>query len=264
MGIAFSKPPVNEVVAGQAFVPRADLLIPHLGEFWASRLKGQYPRVAHAVPVTSANEPPFCDPLTGVPLPRLWFIGQEETRMVQLQQDRIYANWRRLKVSDEYVRFPAVRDEFIRVLDEFNQYVEVTTGVRLKPVRYELTYVNMLRKGDEYGDVTDLSNVFRDFGWQPGARFLSHPSKLGARFEFALPNEFGTLTVAADPVRKNDTEEDLYRFQLAAVAPIEVAGRIDFAQWIEAAHDQIVRGFKDLTTSQMHAHWGLIPEEGQE
>ena len=38
----------------------------------------------------------------------------------------------------------------------------------------------------------------------------------------------------------------------------------DVKQWIETAHDQIVRGFKDLTTSQMHAHWGLIPEEGQE
>lgn len=261
MGVTFSKPPVNEVVLGQVFVPRADILVPHLGEFWTTRLKDRYPSVAHAVPVTAPNEPPFSDPLTGVPLPRLWFIGQAATQMVQLQQDRLYANWRRLGQDDEYVRFPAVRDEFLRVFALYNEYVSGVTGEPLKSVRYELTYVNMLRKGNEYNDVTDLAEVFQDFGWRKVSRFLGQPSKLGARYEFDIPGDLGTLGVTADPVRHNQTSEEHFRFQLAAMAPVEVVTKVSFLDWVETAHSQIVRGFKDLTTPTMHKHWGLVPDE---
>jgi uncharacterized protein (TIGR04255 family) len=260
MGISFSRPPVNEVVVGQVFVPRADLLIPHLGEFWATRLKREYPETAHAIPVMTVNEPPYADPLTGIPLPRVWLIGHEKTRMVQLQQDRLYANWRRLRSDDQYVRFPAVRDEFLRVQLLFDEFVVATTKESLKPVRYELTYVNVLRKGVEWNDILDLSNVFRDFGWRATDRFLQVPTRLGARFEFNLPGDVGILSVTADPARDNTTQEISYRLQLSAAAPVDVVSRLSFAAWLDVAHDQIVRGFKDLTTQAMHEHWGLIPE----
>ncbi|KNZ31231.1 MAG: hypothetical protein AD742_18785 [Methylibium sp. NZG] len=183
--------------------------------------------------------------------------------MIQLQQDRMYANWRRLNPADEYVRFPAVRDEFIRVFDLFQQYVLSTTEVAIKPVRYELTYVNILRQGNDYAEVAELGRVFRDFGWNRTERYLGNPLKLGAKYEFSLPDDLGSLGVSADPVRNNETGENMFRLQLAAVAPIDVVGNASFEEWIEAAHEQIVRGFMDLTSDRMHERWGLVPEESK-
>lgn len=264
MGISFSRAPVNEVVVGRVFVPRADLLIPYIGEFWSTHLQNDYPSVEHAVPIASRpDELPFCDPHTGAPLPRVWFIASDPTRLVQLQQDRIYANWRQRAATDQYVRFPTVRDEAIRVLHLFDEYITKRSGTPTKPVRYELTYVNVLRSGQEYHEVADLGRSFLDFGWKSfDGRFLPKPNRLGVRMVFSMPNETGSLTVTADPARNHETGEEIFRLQLAAVAPPEVVSRVDFPAWLEVAHEQIVRGFKDLTTPEAHTYWGLVQEAG--
>lgn len=260
MGITFARPPVSEVVIGYAFVPRADVLVPHIGEFWTTRLKSDYPAVQHAVPVASGATLPFVDPLTGAPLPRTQFVSEDGRRMVQLQQDRLYANWRRVAPDDEYVRYPAIRDEFFKVAKAFDEYVTSATNEPLKPVKFELTYVNIVGQTDMSGASLDIGNVVRDVKWFDKDRFLPHPTKFGVRYEFELPNDFGSLGIAIDPARSKKDDSAVYRLQFAAVGEVEVAARSTFDEWLTVAHDTIVRGFKDLTTSEMHERWGLQAE----
>lgn len=262
MGITFAKPPVNEVVIGQVFVPRADLLIARLGEFWAIHLKERYPDVSHGMTVATANEAPFCDPLTGLPLPRMLFTGNDPCRLLQLQQDRLYANWRRMRPDSEYVRFPAVQAEYFRVLGLLNEYLASVGAESVKPVRYELTYVNVFQFGQEIQECVEVGKIFKDFGWGSGARFLPKPTKIGAQFEFEMPDETGVLTVQAGPGRNTVLNEDVIRLQLAAIAPTEVVSKISFEDWLIIANEQIVQGFKDLTTEEMHARWELQSQGG--
>lgn len=261
MGVNFAKPPVNEVVIGQVFVPRTDILIPHVGEFWVNHLRESYPECTHAAPVVSPGSVGVTDPETGLPLPRVWFIGKDPSRMVQWQQDRLYTNWRQLQEGDQYVRFPSIRLEFDAVLTSYRDFVRERTREELKATGYQLTYVNVIPKGAGWSDMGDLGNVLRDIGWSQEPRFLSRPTKFAMRFEFALPNQLGKLAVSGDPAKNKNTEDEVYRFELAASASVEVVSHITFDDWLDVAHDQIVRGFKDLTTDRMHKdHWQFIDE----
>ena len=264
MPVSFARPPVSEVVAGLVFLPRTDVLIPHFGEFWAQSLKHDYPDVKHAPPVAPHGEQPAGDVATGLPLPRLWFMSPTESRLVQLQQDRIYANWRQTGPEDQYIRYEPLREEAGRVVRLFDEYVTALTAEPLKAVRYEITYVNTLRQGREFVSASDLNNVFIDIGWNQRQRFLASPARIGARFEFELPDASGTLAVSLDPARMAGSADDVLRLQLAAVATVPVTSRIEFLDWLDVAHEQIVRGFKDLTTPAMHEMWGLLDEGDQQ
>lgn len=97
----FNKPPVTEVVLGVQFGQLESLHTPQLGYIWRS-YRDRFPQ---------AEEPPPLEPSVeqfgartgrrqGVrlvlspipPRPRLWFLNEDETELVQVQQDRFVRN----------------------------------------------------------------------------------------------------------------------------------------------------------------------------
>lgn len=255
MTITFANPPINEVVLGQTFHPRHDLLVPYIGEFW-TLMKGQYPKCSHAAPIIASGTTPTFDFETSVP--RVWLISEDETRLIQVQQDRFYFNWRQTKVREDYIRFGSIKTEFDRVFGEFARYVASRTGQALKAERYELNYINILDCGQGWEFPADIGNVLRDLCWTQGQRFLSSPKRVSAKFEFALPEGFGVMTAALDPARTAESRREVFRLELAAAADADVVARVSFDEWVAVAHEWIVSGFKDLTTPTMHTdHWNL-------
>jgi uncharacterized protein (TIGR04255 family) len=257
MSVSFKKPPIHEVALSCAFLPRPDLLIPHLGSFWAE-IEQTYPSCQHAAPIMDS---PDAAMQSDIPLPRIWFTGAEGARLVQLQQDRIIFNWRAVGESP-YVRFPAVRSEFERVLDLFERYVVSRTKEPIRHASYSLTYVNLLNRGEGWSSVADIDKVFPDLGWREGPRFLPTPIERSSSLTFEIPNQMGKLTATLQPGKLVKTSEPVIRFELTATSGSLGGKAIDLGVWTSTAHEWIVRSFKDLTSEHMHRNVWLI-EDGE-
>jgi uncharacterized protein (TIGR04255 family) len=256
---SFLTPPLNEVSIGQGFLPRPDLLIPHMGQFW-TQIRDAYPACEHASPIIDAGseDAGFLDPASGAPLPRVWLLSADSTQLIQLQRDRILFNWRQRPNNAEYVRFPTILAEYKRVRDAFATYVNEVSGVPPQPSAYSLMYVNLIPAGNGWETADDFKKVFRDVGWKGGARFLPKPMDVQLRFAFKLPDEFGSLKVHAHQAIRQSDKTRLIKFELAASSPPLGGKHIDFDEWVGVAHEWIVNGFKDLTTDRMHAqYWGI-------
>lgn len=251
MAISFKKPPLNEVALGYTFLPRPDLLIPHIGGFW-SEISDGYPRCQHAPPIVDSVAPGMEE----LPLPRVWFLSKDNASLVQLQTDRFIFNWRDTGAGNSYQRFPAVRSEFERVDALFRAYVAKVSGVDIHPTGYSLTYVNVIKQGDGWGSFSDIGTVFPDLRWHRGSRKLPAPTLVEWKTTFPLQDDAGTLNVHLQSAKMVKDNHPILRFELNAKSNALTGGSFDFENWVGKAHASIVESFKELTGEVMHnEHW---------
>src|SRR6185369_17512255 len=105
----YARPPVNEVVIGLSFA-KLRLNQVHIGLLW-STVRDRYPSQQDTVPTQTVLEA-FDEPLNleavdleELPLRRSWFIGKEPQWLLQIQENRLVHNWRRLNPTDVYPHF---------------------------------------------------------------------------------------------------------------------------------------------------------------
>src|SRR5215467_10507038 len=103
----YDSPPVNEVVLGLTFQPLVSLRVVHFGLIW-DRVRREYPAVQHLPPLgleqTMLSQPPsgWGDLFF---VPRVWFLSTAQDRVIQLQHDRFYVNWRSIPGGVAYPRY---------------------------------------------------------------------------------------------------------------------------------------------------------------
>jgi uncharacterized protein (TIGR04255 family) len=246
---SYKNPPVNEVVCGMRFHNPDNLRIPHIGLLW-DKFRSEYPIIQHAPPIAGAKGEIPVDNATGLPLPRVWFINKSDDQLIQFQFDRFYFNWRRRQ--DDYPRYPYVIKNFESVLNTIvNFFNEFELG-ELKPIEYELSYINHIPKGQEWNTVDDLPRIFSDFVWkQTTGRFLPSPENVVWQTNFPLPEKKGHLIVNLKQAIRTEDKVPLFVFELTARRLLESTSKNAIREWFDVAHEWIVRGFTDLTTHEV-------------
>ena len=245
---SYKRPPVDEVVCGFRFERLRELKVPHIGLLW-EKLRNEYPTAQHAVPIATDNSLPV-DEATGIPLPRVWFLSKADNELIQFQLDRFYYNWRHR--GDDYPRFPSIIKKFEnakRHLDAFAKELELGT---IKPLEYELTYINHIPAGHGWEKIDDLPKVIRDFTWQKEKhRFLPNPTNIAWQVKFELPKNKGWLNVKLNQgTRKIDGVPSLI-LELNAKGFGEEKTEKGMHDWFDLAHEWIVRGFTELTAKEI-------------
>lgn len=252
MTLTFQKPPLNEVALGYSFLPRPDLLIPHIGAFW-TKLQDSYPKCQHNVPIVD-NPTTF----TELPLPRVWLLTEDGTRLVQIQQDRLIFNWRDNGTGCEYVRFPNIKAEFDRVSTLFKAFVQEVTGQPIIPTILNLTYVNIINQGQGWNSLDEIGVVFPALSHDVRLKSMKSATLAEWRVNYELPNDQGKLTARVQTAKQVKDSAPLFRFELAATSNSLGEHETDHEVWIESAHQAIVNTFKDLTSAEMHERYWLI------
>jgi len=242
---SYRHPPVNEVVCGIRFQPFPDFTIPYIGLLW-NRFREQYPRVQHAPPLAVGPDQILVDTVTGVPLPRVWFMNQEDNQLIQFQPDRIYFNWRQRQ--DVYPRYENVIRNFEEVLDTVQTFLKESGFAEFSPVECELTYLNHIVRNPGVETVNELQRVFRDFSWDKSPRFLPSPSSASWGMRFALPEKKGYLSASLKEGTLREGNVPLLVFNLTAKGIGRSMDRKGIREWFDVAHTWIVCGFADLTT----------------
>lgn len=248
---SFENPPINEVVCGCQFQPLERLKMPHLGRLW-EHFKEDFPSVEHAPPYPTEEGQFLSDYATGLPLPRVWFINEKESRLIQFQADRYYYNWRKRDGGCAYPRFPTVIGEFSQYLTTVERFASEAGLGLIQPVAWELTYINHLPAGEGWESLDDISDVFRDFQWIPSkGRFLPTPKGVGWQAAFDFPDDKGSLIAKLSQGKRISDDRPMFVLELAARGISVDRSANGMSEWFDMAHEWIVNGFADLTTPEI-------------
>jgi uncharacterized protein (TIGR04255 family) len=250
---SYKNPPINEVVCGMQFHTPANLRITHIGSLW-NKFSDDYPIVQHASPVASAKGGIILDNATGAPLPRVWFIKESDDQLIQFQVDRFYFNWRRRE--SDYPRYKEIIENFEKVQDNIKDFfVEFGLG-ELSPIEYELSYINHIPQGQGWNTVNDLPSIFSDFVWKKMSdRFLPNPEKVTWQAEFSLPKNKGCFVVSLKQGVRTKDKVPLFILTLKTQGVCESPKKEAVREWFDSSHELIVKGFADLTTSEIQEFW---------
>ena len=249
----FERPPVIEVVCGVLFKSLENMLAPHLGVLW-ERFKAKYPTCQEVPPLAPAIEK--YDDSAGVeltisdkpPLPRVWFVHESETGIIQVQRDRFLHNWKKVRPEDEYPRYTNVIELFRTHLSTFDSFITDVGLGSVEPLQYELTYVNHIPQGEGFDSLDRIGCTLPDFGWRTNdKRFLPMPDRLNWRTSFALPNKAGRLHATIRNGVRNEDGKPLLLFELTARGFGKDRSRAEMWEWFDLGHKWIVRAFADLT-----------------
>lgn len=107
----FKKPPLSEAVLSLQFDPLDRLKTPLIEVLW-NQFRARLPEIEEHPPLPQVVErfdaanPPKVDVVfeERPPVARVWFLTQEKTELIQVQQDRFIHNWRKVTGQEPYPR----------------------------------------------------------------------------------------------------------------------------------------------------------------
>jgi uncharacterized protein (TIGR04255 family) len=248
----YEKPPVIEVVCGIVFEKIEQFKGAHLGLFWQKVRKG-FPKCEHAPPL--GFSPESTDLMKNLPLPRMWFVSEEDDRLIQLQNDRMLYNWRKVEGKELYPRYDTIIEPFKNNLEVLRQFLEEEDLGKIVPVNCELTYINHIPQGSGWNTLSDIHEVLPDLNWRSeNERFLPQPLRVGWNVAFRLEDEDrGHLNVSLEYGTRRLDKRPVLVLQLTARG---LGGKKTMEavwDWFDVGHKWIVCGFSDLTGSKVQA-----------
>ena len=249
---SYDQPPVTEVACSVLFNSIEGLLSPHIGLLWQS-FQPEYPFCDDVAPIAprievfgEQNIEPMVELSNIPPLPRVWLINHDGTRIVQIQRDRFVHNWRKISPESEYPRYASLIKAFQEYLSNLDAFLAAAELRQVQPLQYELTYVNQIPQGDAWSTLEDIGKVFPDFAWKANPqRFLSHPQTISWANVFELPDELGRLHTSVKQAALNNKPTLLFELTVRGIG--SYTSREALQSWFDIAHEWIMRAFVDLT-----------------
>lgn len=260
----FHRPPLIEVVHGVQFSP-LPMTIVHPGLFY-ERIKERYPQTQTQPPLAPVRENfgggmPMLWPfgfLQQTDLPRAWFVSEDDTMLIQLQNDRLLLNWRCGPQSAEYPHFDHVSAEFQRIYSVLEAFAEEKGLGPIQPNQCEMTYINHLNvTGDniEPAEPGAFLNMWHleDSYWDQPLEDLAFNMRFLMRNEPGEP--IGRLTATLGTILKPPGETKILQLDLTVRGISAGEGLEPVIKFHQMAHRQIVRCFAAITTETAHKKW---------
>ena len=262
----FRDPPLVETVLSLQFEPLQEFSLVHVGLLW-HKFRHTFPLIEERTPLDAAREtfevpsPRHEEvPIEGrPPLPRVCFLNESKTELIQIQADRFIHSWRRAgKISTHYPRYERIRTNFRHEVWEFQ---ELLTDEKLGKVgveQCEITYVNHIEPCEAWHSHGQIEGVLRTWTAQPRS-FLPETEDGSVQQRFVIRNDsnrpLGRLHVSLAPGWKEDESPIFVLTLTARGSPLDkgINGAFDF---FDLGREWIVKGFLDLTTTDMHRAWG--------
>jgi uncharacterized protein (TIGR04255 family) len=264
-----------EVALGVQFADLTGYRTHHAGLLWDKHFRAKFPKCVERPPIDAVFEtfgavrqgPHRLQvqvlEVPGPVVPRLWFISDGDTELVQIQADRFSHNWRREKKAP-YPRYEPIRERFFQELADVESFFESEKIGAIEPNQCEVTYVNHITLADDSDPWTQLHRIFEFWGSfdavRPG-RGARLPALEDARFSLRFiisdlnsGEPLGRLHIDGQPVIAGEAEQAI-RLNMTARGCPKTPTFQGVEDFLNAGRDAIVRGFAAITTAEMHELW---------
>ena len=245
---------------GVHFDPLENWNLPHLGLFW-SRIKDEYP-VAEVHPLIASEgavqfEFGVAEPQKQLKIPvRCWFINEDKTRLIQVQNNRFIHNWRRSGGSHgPYSHYDDLRPIFEAEWKRFSTFLENEGIVKPNVVRCEVAYINHLEQGKGWQSFDDLPDVFPSWSGRTSGSFLPPPQAAAIRTFYPIEQPEGRLEISVQPAVRQSDGKDIIQLNVTGLCKPASSGEGQIISALDAAREGVVRGFTDFTSAKMHEIW---------
>ena len=253
MPIKFKSPPINEVGIGVYFDPLKAMRAEHIGLFWAD-IRNNFPEVQQVLPYIHDHvQADFAVKEESFSLPRFWFIAEDETYAIQIQQNMFMLNWR--KKEQTYPHFAAIKKKFDQYYQNFRKFCQQYLKIdALKISVCELFYVNTI------DDIS--SDEARKF--IPSCQMLDAGITDSRKSVFAITQKHDlqngiNIELKLNSAQNRDTKKDVLILNLKATGLFSDSETENFTidQWFADAHAILVESFIQLTDEDVQKNqWG--------
>lgn len=251
--VHFQNSPLVEVMCDVQFDEITSLQSAHIGLFW-QKFKKTFPDTEQKPPLSSptfkARKVNQVEISFTPSLPRIWFFNKNnQSKLIQIQSDRFITNWRKFEEPGEYPHFNNVFSFFNEYYSKWEHFCKSNLSEELKPLSYELKYVNHIPRGQGWMDFSDLSKIFPFFqfpkkntGLKP--QFLSHQDF------FSVQDFSGIIQTSIKTAKLISTKEDLIVFEIGIRVDLtEVDDKFDLSDSFKESHNVLLKAFLDLTST---------------
>ena len=258
--IAFENPPVNEVVVSTYFdPPLSDFRNEHIGLFWGI-IKDEFPNVHQRIPVGFAPE--VID--NEFPMPRYWFISENETNLIQIQQNAFMFNWRR-RHEERYPRFHrTIKPTFDKYYGIFSEFARTQANVTdLTISRCELGYINILETFELWKGPQDTTKVIPSFSFLEVGINNAVPQGFNSNYIYNVQTDL-QINIGIRAVTKvQEREAPVLIFEIRAIGNFGQVAQPATDEWFERAHGAIKNCFLGMTSSEIQNRFWKPVEEMQ-
>jgi uncharacterized protein (TIGR04255 family) len=192
--------------------------------------------------------------------PRLWFLNQAQTELIQVQDNWFARNWRRLETDVEYPHYARVRDDFEDSLGRLLSFIEEKRLGEFAPTQAEVTYVNHLLAGDGWEGHGDLGKILRLACPEPSTEFLPKLESIRLAAQYSIRRDrakpIGRMYVSAEPVFRRSDGRPMFVVTMTARGRPDSSDIPAIFDFLDLGHEWIVKGFGELTTGEIQKRWG--------
>lgn len=255
-------PPVTETVMGIQFAPLGNLQIQHYGKLW-EKFSAEFPTIEEHERLISVIESrasaqaiPAWKLVSGVQLPRVWFVGKigpNGQYILQIQDDRFIMNWRTgRQFGGDYPSHDINIALFSKHFDTFWHFVQTNQLGVFEAEQCEISYVNHIPSAGSSPFASGCSSF----------NFFTAPNSLmglDEHFSFNASswNEelAGRIYTSVQSAPQRDSGKTVLDFRLTARGAPRAKSQQASLEWLDAAHRVVVGTFIGLTTKEMHNSW---------
>jgi uncharacterized protein (TIGR04255 family) len=184
---------------------------------------------------------------------RCWFLHKNDAQLLQLQDNRLILNWRRLRQEEEYPHYKVFLPVFHKEWQRFGAFLKRNDFEDPSVVQCELTYVNHVARGEGWNDFGDLARVTTMWAGTPNGLPAAEAVVVNARF--GMPEQHGRLHIALQPAIRNADGKEVLQMTLTVRGAPRGSGIQDLVHWFDEAHNRIVAAFVEVTGPEMHKLW---------
>jgi uncharacterized protein (TIGR04255 family) len=211
------------------------------------------PQAPSQMPVLQFGPPPD--------LTRWWFVSEDGADVLQVQDNFLARNWRRLvpppSMAVPYPGFDGIYAQFRADLARLGEWSATRGRALAEPSHCELLYDNLIPQKTEDGSHVRMSDIIRPVQFDPPLPSAGFTLNWFERIEPArLPGLNFQVTIAQVGIPKPDgTGEDLY-VKLTLIAHAQIEAWQEAYEFIEMAHGVARKKLVDLTTDECRTTWG--------
>ena len=258
--VTFENPPISEVVIAIYFnPPLANFRSQHVGLFW-ERIKEEFPVAEQQIPLgvianVGADEP--------FPMPRYWFIADDDVNLIQIQKDAFIFNWRR-RGDNQYPGFHInIKPTFDRLYGQFETFLRTEVSIpELSVDLCELTYVDTIEQCDYWRGPADTRNVIRFFSNPLSGVEGAANSAFDCSYAYSMGDGLALSIRMRSMVDPQRSGRPVMALEMKANKRFGGVQKTNVDGWFERAHDTIIRYFMTMTSEDVQRdHWGIRTED---
>ena len=253
--IKYENPPIDEIVCGLRFGSIKELKLGHFGILW-QKFRPDFPKIEDQIPVNPIPAEDFEKP-DKFPLPRVWFIHRDENEIIQVQRNCFLHNWRKMRSDDEYPGYEKVVENFEKYLSHFQEFLIEESLGHLVPQQYELTYIDLIPKGQGWESLGDLEKLFPNLlSLTTQGSLLNDVRGINWQIILDLPNGLGEVVISIRNAQRISNKQEVIHVQFMAVSNQAYQ---PMRGWFDDAHNTINNLFSNLVSDEIQEKfWGRI------